>query len=108
MGTTVGYDCPSLDNLSGLWCASMAVTYPKISLVNPLYISEIAVILRLVSNCLGRYILSLSNSGGAHMEKYTKGNTTMNWDMIVSNVLSNAVIYLLGRLMDNWLNRRNK
>lgn len=32
----------------------------------------------------------------------------MNWDMIVSNVLSNATIYLLGRLMDNWLNRRNK
>ena len=34
--------------------------------------------------------------------------TTMNWDMIVSNVLSNATIYLLGRLTDNWLNRRNK
>lgn len=34
--------------------------------------------------------------------------TTMNWDMIVYNVLSNATIYLLGRLMDNWLNRRNK
>ena len=46
------------------------------------------------------------------MEKYTKGNTTMNWDMIVSNVLSNAAIYLLGRLMDSavryWHNRRNK
>ena len=42
------------------------------------------------------------------MEKYRKGNTTMNWDMIVYNVLSNATIYLLGRLMDNWLNRRNK
>ena len=38
--------------------------------------------------------------------------TTMNWDMIVSNVLSNATIYLLGRLMDiavsYWHNRRNK
>ena len=32
----------------------------------------------------------------------------MDWDKIVSIVLSNATIYLLGRLMDNWLNRRNK
>lgn len=53
------------------------------------------------------YVLSLNQLGGAHMEN-TLRITTMNWDMIVSNVLSNATIYLLGRLMDNWLNRRNK
>lgn len=42
------------------------------------------------------------------MEKYRKGNTTMNWDMIVSNFLSTVATFVLGRLMDNWLNRHNK
>ena len=32
----------------------------------------------------------------------------MNWDMIVSNVLSTVATFILGRLIDNWHNRRNK